>query len=239
MRWFSRRFRNPEAPQVAIIVAADNQESFHDIRQAAALRDLFATFELQRVPVTWAIVDGRSRWPLGEDLLASQLPHELAFNASRAPLAEMVPKFQQLAMLAKRVQLPLRTLLSHSAGVHPTLLRQLGVQVYVPTAFGPMSPTGHLRAIAWNVWEAPLTDTVDNAGPAAELLPGRLDAVVRQSTRMHLLLRLTEPPKESFGPSLRRFLDRARDYHARGWIRLTTAGQMAASVAFDSKRRAA
>ncbi len=123
--------------------------------------------------------------------------------------------------------------------MHPTLLAELGVEAVVHAAPDAISRTGRLRAVAWNIWEAPLTTSIfANSGQAASLLQA-FDVVLRQSTRLHLLLQLAGGGRDAFRNELTRFLDRVGDYRQRGWVRVETAGQAAAELSRSANKSAA
>ncbi len=239
MRWSSRRLRNLAAPRVAITFARAAEHSISSDACIEQWDEVFALVDSRRLPTTWAIVDGCSPWVLGNQLVAGQASHELGFVDREGNIAPMVAEFRRQAAIASQVQLPLRTMVSESAGLHPSLLAQLEVNAVVPIRPEVRSRTGTLRAVAWNIWEAPVTTTVSRDSPQVERLAEGLDAAVRQSTEIHVVVKLGKQMPTATINALSRFFGLAADYHARGWIRVETVGQSAAQLSLATNRTAA
>lgn len=241
MQWFHRRFRVAATARVAITVVATPLASHGQPPSEEAWCSTFRMLDARAVPATWAVVAGGERWPLAGELVASCVSHELAFDDGHGELRQLVPAFLQQAELARRVQLQLSTLVSTAGGAHPSLLHRLGVAAVVPANPRSPSPTGSLRAVAWGIWEAPVTDqsVIGHSSPmSGQQLLQRLEDVLRESTRMHLLVRLQDKPTAA-AAGLERFFDRVADYRSRGWLKVETVGAAAAQWTRDATRLAA
>lgn len=238
MRWLSRRYRNVGAPRVAITVAPPRRTRIVLLPRDEQWQQTFSCLDMRQIPATWAVVDGCTQWPLGSDLVASGVAHELAYLHDVGGENLTDTSLQQQAVLAQQVGIELRTLVTATRGVHPALLAQLGARVVVPTGARRLSRTGSLRALAWDLWEAPLTDRCDHKGSLARLLD-RLETAVRKSVDLHLLFKITDRSTIESTAKLAPFFDRVNDYDARGWIRTETVGASAESWCHATHERAA
>lgn len=238
MRPFSRRLRISGAGRLAITVTTGNHDSVGAGRHREQWRCLYELLSERRLAATWAVT-GKAPWHLDEELFANPVAHELAFEDNQGDFASQLPKFHHQIQLAQRLGLKMRTLVTSSAGVHPALLAQLRVEALVAATSDANSQTGSLRALAWNVWEMPITDHVATNFIDVERLAGRLEQAIRQSTRMHLVMQPTACSLSEVASRLARFLDQAADYQARGWICVETAGRAASELTRKTTRTAA
>ncbi len=127
MRYVSRRFRNVDVPRIAITVAAAQLAPCNSTPpQSDDWQHLFHMLDSRGLPATWAVVDGQTIWHLAAELLASISPHELAFVDNQDQFGTLVPVFRQQARLARRVGLPLRTMVSRAGGSAPNAARGVG-----------------------------------------------------------------------------------------------------------------
>ena len=245
MRWFSRRHRQTTTAKVAIttVPAVDSLSAAQNLEQWARV---FALLDTRDVPATWALRPAETRL-LAAQMVASQVQHELGFAAPAEGFTHSLPSFRQQLQLAQKVELPLRTLATTTAGIHPSLLSRLGVQAVVPLDRRSSSRTGQLRALAWNTWECPATHVAPlpcSAETMAQLTQS-LEHCVRRATRMHLVLELRFPIIRNELEALEKWLDTASDYAQRGWLKLETVGQQAAELSgslgrdFEPQRRVA
>ena len=193
---------------------------------------MFSMLDSRGIPTTWA-VRAQQTPGVARLLVGTSVRHELAFVEMGGAVASSLPSFRQQLQLAQKVKLPLRTLVTTTSGLHPSLLSQYDLRAVVPLGRGAESRTGQLRGLAWSTWEAPSTNRV--AVPCCESgvqqLHYRLDRVVRQSTRLHLVLELRFPMIRSELVTIESWLDRVADFAQRGWLRVETIGQQAAELA--------
>lgn len=239
MRWISRWFRSPAPPRIAITVlptvGAPDASNF-----LSTLEQALARLDQRNLTATWALARQGSDMRLAEPLVSSALGHELAFVLERGNLADGEASFARFSKIARRVQLPLRTLLTTSRGVHPSLLAQWSVEAVVPMELDSVpSPTGTLRALTWGIWEAPITDRMTTPASKADLdkLQVRLQSTISQSTRMHLLWRLSPLSEPSSWRSVDKLLDEMAEFHDRGWLKVETIGGAAAETSQQATPR--
>lgn len=226
MRWLSRRYRNAGAARLAITVAPSASTSIALLRDDEQWQRAFSCLNIRQIPATWAVVDGCAQWPLGSELVASSVAHELAYLHDGPATNFAKSNLQTQALLAQQVGIDLRTLVTATHGVHPALLAHVGARVVVPMGERKLSRTSSLRALAWDVWEAPITDRCAHARVLATLLE-RLETAVRESLDLHLLLQLPGRSTVDLTAEMTPLFDRVSDYHARGWIHTETVGDSA------------
>ncbi|MGI9457257.1 MAG: hypothetical protein ACR2NU_11900 [Aeoliella sp.] len=222
MPWFSKSLRRSQPARITLTTTAAA-----GARADALLASWFLEFDSRGLPATWGVVTDDGGWPLGPQLLQSQVGHELAMRMPQAGGDRGWTGIAAQATLARRAQLPLRSLIVSGDGVHPSLLARLGVEAVVTCSKGRLSRTGSLRAMAWNLWEIPVTDAApqDATRSRSQRFTSRLDAVIRHSTRMHLLLELGEGSEW-----LLSFLDGLAELRNRGIIVIETVGMAAAEA---------
>lgn len=232
MRWISRWFRSPAPPRMAITVLPIGEGHTTSLIHPT-LAQAMAILDQRNLPATWAIARQASDMRLAEPLVSGCSCHELAFVLERGDLASETASFEQISRIARRVQLPLRTLVTSTRGVHPSLLAQWGVEAVVSLRQdAALSPTGSLRALTWGIWEVPVTDRLVTPATDSETdkLECRLQDTVSQSTRMHLLWRLSPLVQPGAWWRVCRLLDEVAEFHGRGWLKMETAGSAAAAT---------
>lgn len=232
MRLLSRWLRAVGPPRVSLLIMPHFETS--EVADQETWELALSELDRRQIPATWAVVDGSGRWTLGAALVTSRETHEMAFVARESNMATLVTDFRRQAHLAQRVRLALRTLVTTTSGIHPSLLAQLGVEAVVPltkTESAP-SPTGSLRGVSWGTWEVPVTDELGTPTKPMECkrLLTRLNMMLSQSTRMNLVWRLGRlESSRQLRPALR-FFDLLADLRNRGWLHVETYGTAAAAA---------
>jgi hypothetical protein len=193
------------------------------------LRRWFTAFDERRLPVTWGSMGAEGSWSLAEPIIKSTVPHELAYRVPAGPLEETLPVLESQAAIARRVALPLRTIVHAVAGIHPAVLTRLGVGAIVRLDSATTKrQSGHVRSHGWGQWEVLVSDLIPDSLGLTEStqLMARLHVAKRDDAQLHFLwplVDLTRPPRS---PALR-LLDCAADLAHRNQIRLTTLGKVA------------
>lgn len=239
MAWLSRSLRSSPPGQISI-TAAFSQHTEEPLT-AEALAPWFRCFDQRNLPVTWGIVEGNGGWHLGPSLIESRVPHELAFWTDQSSLLPSIPEFERQRDFARKLQVPLRTLVTTHLGLHPTLLSRLGIASLVRLMDDrPSSRTGMFRAMGWNCWETSITERL-GVGPSfadAMHLVARLHLLVRESSSMNLLIDLEGlggPPRSG----VLRVVDCLADFANRGLVQVRTVGCVASQTANQLTREAA
>ncbi|QDU55869.1 hypothetical protein [Aeoliella mucimassa] len=231
MRWLSRWLRPPDHPRMAVTVVSHRDSIVAD-SATEQWSPVFSLLDSRGIPATWA-TGARDTARLASLLVGSRVSHELAHLDFGRAVAANLPSFRHQSQLAQKVSLPLRTLVTLSRGVHPSVLAQLQALAVVPLhRRGAISHTGQLRALAWNIWEAPATDRTTTS-PSDETLARlkiRVRQVVRQSSRLHLVIDPEFPLAGGELQQFERWLDQVSDYAQRGWIRFETVAQAASDI---------
>lgn len=242
MRWLSRRVQGESVPRITITVmqpscARTPRLSGFAGTQSTAWDNAFELLDALSLPATWATVIGPDRPALGTQLVASQVPHELAFHARNADLAKLLSAFKKQQLLIRRASVPLRTLLSDSAGVHPSVLAGLGVQAVVPVGrVANLSRTGSPRAMAWQQWELPPTLRLraDQLSTDSLALTAQLRLLQQQSGRLHLLWEPTVDANQAAQARIAEALNHIANLNRRGWVQVETSGAAADNASLRS-----
>lgn len=229
MHWLSKTHRLATPGQVTITAAPLNPEqSSYSTDQLAPW---FTCFNQRGLPVTWAVASEAGTFPLAEQLVASSVPHELALYSPSLPQGDA---WEKPMALARQINLPLRTVVGNKTEIDSRALSPFGVHCVVALDRQvPASQTGSPLAMGWNVWEMPITQSLDPSHQIFHVTRrlARLYLAARTSVRTNYVVDLSkigniQGPK----PGLLRFLDFVSDYASRGMVKLETVGQVTARL---------